>query len=150
MTLIQGIIYQSTLEISGGEIRRGDFNFFNYPEGFYPQEDEKIKEQIFSQKISDLIIKMLLFLQIHPEVLKTLIGQDSSLSHHPRKRTNTKLSPRWIKNPSETITVKRASTGSHTSPKTHFRRGHMRRVAVGEGRCDRKWVWIQPTIVNEK
>lgn len=151
VTSIQGIIYQSTIEVSQGEIKRGDFNLFNYPEGFYPEANEALKEKIFTESVGDLIIKMLLFLQIHPEVLETLIGQDSSLSHRPRTKKNTKLSPRWIKNPSETTTInKRVPTGSHASPKTHFRRGHLRRVAVGKGRSDRKWVWIKPTIVNEK
>ncbi len=92
---------------------------------------------------------MLLFLQIHPEVLETLIVPKSSASHHPRRKTYTKLSPRWIRNFSPTITTKRVSTGSHASPKTHFRRGHLKRVAIGQGRKERKWVWIQPTLVNE-
>ncbi len=148
VTSIHGLIYQSTLQVTQGEIHRGDFNFFNYPDGFYPHESEKIQENIFTQKISDLIIKMLLFLQIHPEVLETLILDNSPKSHHPRKKTNIKLSPRWIKNPSPTTSAKQVSTGSHTSPKTHFRRGHMKRVPIGEGRKDRKWTWIQPTIVN--
>ncbi len=149
VTSIHGLIYQSTLEIMEGEINRGDFNFFNYPEGFYPEEDEQVKEKIFATNLSDLIIKMLLFLQIYPELLETLVVDNNPLARHSRKQKNTKLAPRWIKNYSETTSTKKVATGSHSSPKTHFRRGHLRRVAIGEGRKERKWVWIQPTIVNE-
>lgn len=38
--------------------------------------------------------------------------------------------------------------GTRLSPRMHWRRGHFKRVAHGEGRVDRRRVWIRPTIVN--
>lgn len=38
--------------------------------------------------------------------------------------------------------------GTHASPTPHLRRGHYRRVAVGEGRAGREWRWIAPTVVG--
>ncbi len=55
---------------------------------------------------------------------------------------------KWIKN-TQKVSISYEEKGSHRSPKTHFRRGHMKRVAIGEGRKERKWIWIKPTIVNQ-
>lgn len=41
-----------------------------------------------------------------------------------------------------------SSSGSHSSHQMHWRRGHWRRVPIGEGRRDRAWRWIQPTLVK--
>lgn len=41
-----------------------------------------------------------------------------------------------------------SSSGSHVSPQAHWRRGHWRRVPIGEGRSSRAWRWIQPTLVK--
>jgi len=52
---------------------------------------------------------------------------------------------------------KSTGTGTtHASPRTHWRMGHWRRVAIGEGRSDRasdaehyrRWQWIKPVLVN--
>lgn len=37
--------------------------------------------------------------------------------------------------------------GSHNSPRTHWRRGHWRNQAIGEGRQDRRRTWIEPILV---
>jgi hypothetical protein len=41
------------------------------------------------------------------------------------------------------------SGGSGSAKAAHWRRGHWRRVAVGEGRTGREWRLIEPTIVNK-
>jgi hypothetical protein len=37
-------------------------------------------------------------------------------------------------------------TGNHKRP--HWRRGHWRRASIGHGRVDRKFVWIEPILIN--
>ncbi|KKN96851.1 hypothetical protein LCGC14_0164950 [marine sediment metagenome] len=39
--------------------------------------------------------------------------------------------------------------GSRKSPRPHWRKGHFRRVAIGEGRRERKLVWIWPILVRK-
>lgn len=42
----------------------------------------------------------------------------------------------------------RATPTSHASPRTHWRRGHWRRVACGKQFSDRQLRWIKPVLVN--
>lgn len=39
--------------------------------------------------------------------------------------------------------------GTHNSPRLHWRTGHMRNQAFGEGRAQRKLIWIEPVLVGE-
>jgi hypothetical protein len=41
-----------------------------------------------------------------------------------------------------------SETGKSVEP--HWRKGHWRRVVVGEGRAQRRWHWFLPTVVNSK
>ncbi len=43
-----------------------------------------------------------------------------------------------------------AETGSHASPRMHWRRGHFRQQAFGVGRTEHKIIWLEPTLVNAK
>ena len=42
----------------------------------------------------------------------------------------------------------RGSTSNAYSVSTHWRRGHWRNASVGKNRCNRRIVWIKPTIIN--
>jgi hypothetical protein len=43
-----------------------------------------------------------------------------------------------------------AETGTHASPRMHWRRGHFRQQACGIGRLEHKIIWIEPMLVNAK
>lgn len=43
-----------------------------------------------------------------------------------------------------------AETGTHASPRMHWRRGHFRQQAFGIGRTEHKIIWIEPMLVNAK
>jgi len=55
-------------------------------------------------------------------------------------------SPKWVgqRHRRDTDTIK----GTHASPRTHWRRGHWRNQAIGEGRISRKRLWIKPMLIN--
>jgi hypothetical protein len=56
--------------------------------------------------------------------------------------------PRWVgKAYKRSVCVTGPIAGTHASPRTHWRRGHWRNQAVGEGRADRRRTWIQPILV---
>lgn len=42
----------------------------------------------------------------------------------------------------------RVGDSSHASPEVHWRRGHWRQQVHGQGRSDRKLIWIEPTLVS--
>lgn len=123
-----------------------DFGNLNNPETVSRLEGE---EAVFSKKVGNLVLQCLLCLQSRPDLLDeddppTLVpGQ--ARPHRKRKQNEPPLlSPRWI---GKTFVARSEGNGSHSSPSTHWRRGHWRRVAVGTGRSDRRWTWIEPTLV---
>lgn len=60
-------------------------------------------------------------------------------------------SPRWIGKDFTRTKRLTANTapGHHSSPITHWRRGHWRLQACGEGRLKRVPTWIKPILVNK-
>jgi hypothetical protein len=66
-------------------------------------------------------------------------------SHRPSQERG--LQPRWLGRSFERQPS--PSHGSHSSPKTHWRKGHWRKQPSGEGRKSQHIVWIRPTLVNE-
>ena len=45
-------------------------------------------------------------------------------------------------------TAPRGATGTHASPRMHWRRGHTRQQPYGPERKERKGIWIEPMLVN--
>lgn len=64
------------------------------------------------------------------------------------KRPMTFLDPRWLGR--RVINGKPShSNGTHASPHTHWRRGHMARRRCGKGREQTRVVYIRPVLVNK-
>ncbi|MCC5640637.1 hypothetical protein LC593_33360 [Nostoc sp. CHAB 5844] len=75
---------------------------------------------------------------------KETLGSGFVSSKEPKEKC---LYPRWLRlQESPKTRVDRG--GTHASPSPHWRRGHWRRSAVGEGRAERKWNWIKPVLVK--
>ncbi|WP_261210004.1 hypothetical protein [Laspinema sp. D2d] len=110
-------------------------------------------EQQFQKRIERIVLQTLLYLQTRPDDLTppppTAIstkGQGFSSGNSKSER----FSPLIIgqKFQPKTERVPGTAHSSHATPRTHWRRGHWRRVAIGEGRQQREWRWIQPVLVN--
>lgn len=103
-------------------------------------------------QISALILQAALALTYLPE----LIDQDSTepvSQRKPSRKTKADrwLRPRWIgKDFVRPRQSAGASGGHHASPVTHWRRGHWRNQAVGEGRKDRSLIWVRPALIASK
>lgn len=115
--------------------------------------DDPEAEGAFTQKVSKFLLTVLLVLQAKPDLLTQEhslgFGQTTPNGKKPQKPATDLWTPNWIgKNyrpPVERITPQ----GTHASPRTHWRKGHLKNVVVGsrdEGK--RKEVWIEPTLVN--
>lgn len=119
---------------------------FTYSTGALPLATD---DREFTQQILSLGITLALF---------SAKGSDS-LATEPRflkrarmgsGRTKVDLfEPRWLGRDYRLPRPSGASTapGTHARPRAHWRRGHFRRVACGEGRTHRLVHWIEPTLV---
>jgi hypothetical protein len=113
-------------------------------------DEHEAGDPAFMAMMRSLSLQAILALQYQPELLS-----DEPPPPRPKGFSRSKQpqptcrSPRWLGKDFKAKTQDSApGTGTHASPRTHWRRGHLRRVAIGEGRCDRKVVWIQPRLIN--
>lgn len=100
-----------------------------------------------------LIIQILLVMQVRPNLIdETQTTQATQgLGFKKSKVENQMWNPRWIgKNyviREETVAAP-PNGGTHASPRPHWRKGHLRRVAIGpREENQRKWIWLEPTWV---
>ena len=145
------VMYKGEQNLINGELHRKGLRIMSH---FEPSEDNKKEELAFARIIDDLVIKMLLFLQIYPQIFEEMEGNSEqlllkssklSIPQQVRKNKLKKRQPRWIKQLQKKLIHSNVKNGTKASPKAHFRRGHLRRVAVGFGRLERRWTWIEPT-----
>ncbi|HEY9836629.1 MAG TPA: hypothetical protein V6D27_07000, partial [Vampirovibrionales bacterium] len=150
-TLRNGTGYASTIELVGDELVHGDFEIATA--GFIDSNKDLDLEQQFQKRIERIVLQTLLYLQTRPDDLTppapTAIstkGQGFSSG----KSKSDRFSPLIIGQKFQAKTERASGTAhsSHATPRTHWRRGHWRRVAMGEGRQQREWRWIQPVLVN--
>lgn len=131
-----------------------------YPDGKVEVSENSVglhkvnaRDKDFLAQMRSIVLQVFLLLQYEPESLGDVQAAETpapKVRGFQRPKTTEKfLYPRWIDEP-----VRKAprnysqTTKNHASPVTHWRRGHWKTVACGEGRADRKWVRIAPTLVN--
>lgn len=107
----------------------------------------------FLAQMRSIVLQVFLLLQYEPDILKDVRADETptpKVQGFQRQKTTEKfLYPRWIDEPvRKARKISSEARGTHASPVTHWRRGHWKTVPCGEGRADRKWVRIAPTMVN--
>lgn len=106
-------------------------------------------EQKFTRTVDKLLLQTLLYLQLKPDAVSSTPPSSHQSGNGFRAKADPRqpLEPIWIGRDYKPQGIKHPQ-GSHASPRLHWRRGHWKRVPVGEGRVGRKWAWIEPTLVN--
>lgn len=73
---------------------------------------------------------------------------ESKRSFHSRRWLGENYRVRRSASSSSSSSSSQASGGSHASPATHWRAGHIRLQPCGPKKQDRKVIWIEPTLVG--
>lgn len=118
------------------------------------------EDSMFCNKIISLVLNLLLLLEnpqnpLFSDVLPSEVATDLTRAKGFSKKSEVSPPkyPRWIgKNYRIKRERSRASEtcGTHSSPRTHWRRGHWRCIEPGDGK---KWkkskrLWIEPVLIN--
>lgn len=103
--------------------------------------------------LDSLVSHIILFFQCqnHNEGRQFELPKTTSrLSKKEKRKQEKLLSYRFLSldNEVKTKTTKGHSHIEHSSPITHWRRGHWRNQPCGEKLQDSKIIWIQPTLIN--
>ncbi|AOX04734.1 hypothetical protein BJP34_35740 (plasmid) [Moorena producens PAL-8-15-08-1] len=107
---------------------------------WHDTETFKAKDQENSRKIRNLVMQILIAQRFHPELFvqpKYVPGQ--GFSGKPKEQSPIIIGANYK-------LQKKTETG--TSKAAHFRRGHYRNQPYGEGRSQRKLIWIEPVWVG--
>ncbi|MEM9814969.1 MAG: hypothetical protein AAF827_00945 [Cyanobacteria bacterium P01_D01_bin.6] len=140
-----GESYSSLFNIRDGNV------IFNSPEIGGLNENLSVNETNWLHHVAGIIYQALLYAQ---QITPIEVSEPKSKGFGKASKEKdgfSSLRPRLIGADyviKKIISSNDASGGTHASPRTHWRRGHYRRVAIGEGRNERKTVWIEPTLVN--
>ena len=114
-------------------------------------EDDIEAEEQFMDGVNRLVCGLFLWLTIEPDSLEASPspgggGGFGKKTKKKRPSTSGVWQPNWIGRGYE-LKLETGS-GTHASPRSHWRRGHWRRQPIGEGRTERKLVWIEPMLIN--
>ena len=106
------------------------------------QEDKECCE-----RLSVLMFKLLVVLNTRPNLVEPGNCVRSARTRKGKPRSEL-WSPNIIGAKYRVLRERTAPTGTHASPRLHWRRGHLRNQAHGPGRTLRKLAWIEPTLVG--
>lgn len=109
-----------------------------------PQLDEATERDLL-RKLNGFAVKLLLAMSAEPELVES--GVCERKARAKRGKTVSELwSPNFIGR--HYSHGREHLGGEHASPRLHWRRGHNRWQRFGEGRTQRKLLWIRPVLVN--
>ncbi|MDJ1174887.1 hypothetical protein [Roseofilum capinflatum] len=135
------------------------FTTFRVIDGILDRGGEQIEtgieyeenDKAFIDEVNDLCFNFLLYLSTKPEIIEAEPREATKVSGKGFGKSEKRLlEPQMVgADYKQSIESKRTpGGGTHASPRTHWRMGHWRRVAIGAGRVERSWRWIKPVLVN--
>ncbi|MDQ2096740.1 MAG: hypothetical protein QQW96_03735 [Tychonema bourrellyi B0820] len=108
-------------------------------------------DNVFLDKLKNLAINILLALEFSPSLFsdvtksETLTKKGFAVSGDRSKDRY----PRWLGKNYHPKSVSKSTSGTHSSPCIHWRRGHWRLLEEGKGKWKQtKRLWIEPVLVN--
>lgn len=144
--LSQGMCYSSCIEIEE-EIKRGGFFL-----GDFTSASDIEAEEAFRRSVESILLQFLLYLDVYPEDVSEAKSTDIDTRGQgfsggkDKPKAPIFVGERFVAR--EKQERKSREHKSHKSPEVHWRRGHWRRVCVGENREERRWHWFKPVLVN--
>lgn len=93
-------------------------------------------------------INLIMLMSSRPELVECPTPHNTVAANDGRQSNNKLWSPNWIgRQYRRPEAVHYSSSGNHSSPQMHWRRGHWRHQPCGPQRSQRKDVWIEPCLV---
>jgi hypothetical protein len=98
-------------------------------------------------RLSALMFKLLVVLNTRPNLVEPAACIRRACKKKGKLRSEL-WSPNIIGASYRVSRDKAAPTGTHASPRPHWRRGHLRNQPHGQGRTLRKLIWIEPLLIG--
>lgn len=105
----------------------------------------------FNNYLQSIFLRLILVMECRPELVDTESQVIRVNLGFAKNKAKDFYEPLWI---GKNYRLQREDTsdkgGNHASPRVHWRRGYLRNQPYGEGRQQRKLVWIEPVVVMGK
>ncbi|QIR41773.1 hypothetical protein HCG51_34380 (plasmid) [Tolypothrix sp. PCC 7910] len=105
----------------------------------------------FNEYLHSILLRLILIMECRPELVDTTSEIVRVNKGFGKAQAQDFYQPLWL---GQSYRIKRegtqsseGSTGTHGTKSVHWRRGFLRNQPYGEGRQQRKLVWIEPVIV---
>lgn len=102
----------------------------------------------FLRQMRSLTVQCLLALRYRSDLISETEAPARKKSPHRAGTASPIMHPRWLGK--DYVRPNYRGRGTHASPDSHWRRGHLRLQPVGPGRTGRRPIWIEPTYVGAK
>lgn len=102
----------------------------------------------FNEYLQSIFLRLILIMECRPELVDTE-SKIIRVNHgFAKDKAKDYYEPLWV---GENYRVQREEIqdkgSTHASPRVHWRRGYLRNQPYGEGRQQRRLVWIEPVLV---
>jgi hypothetical protein len=101
----------------------------------------------FNEYLQAIFLRLILIMECRPELVEKEAQVVKVNKGFAKDKTKDFYEPLWI---GRNYAIRRDvqdKGGTHASPRVHWRRGYLRNQPYGEGRQQRKLVWIEPVLV---
>lgn len=98
-------------------------------------------------RLAAVALNAILLMQARPAMVESGDRIEKERSTKKGERISEVWSPNWIGREYRAPT-RGDQGGTHASPRMHWRRGHWRMQAHGEGHRERKTLWIEPMLIG--
>ena len=105
------------------------------------------EDQECCDRVSALILKLLVVLNTRCNLVEPAVCLRAARRHKGKTRGEL-WSPNFIGRNYRVLHETTAPVGTHATPRLHWRRGHLRNQAHGQGRTLRKLIWIEPMLIG--
>ncbi|MGH9846383.1 MAG: hypothetical protein ACREEM_47395, partial [Blastocatellia bacterium] len=113
-----------------------------------PELDSDVSNLVADERdvinhLARIAINALLTFDARPELREPGARVKTKTKHRGRRET---WSPNWV---GRSYSISRqTATGTHASPRMHWRRGHWRMQPHGPNRSEHKLIWIEPVLIG--
>ncbi|RCJ32101.1 hypothetical protein A6769_29210 [Nostoc punctiforme NIES-2108] len=105
----------------------------------------------FNEYLHSILLRLILIMECRPELVDTTSEKIKINKGFGKEQAQDYYQPLWLglgyKFKREGKQSSEGSSGTHGTKSVHWRRGFLRNQPYGEGRQQRKLVWIEPVLV---
>jgi len=148
------LLYWTAIAINGDNVFCRRFKISDNLRKFTYTDTQEFNPQVvteFNEYLQSIFLRLILIMECRPELVDTTSEIVRVNRGFGKAQAQDFYQPLWLglgyKFKREGTQSSEGSSGTHGTKSVHWRRGFLRNQPYGEGRQQRKLVWIEPVLV---